>query len=290
MRGIILAGGTGSRLWPITRVISKQLLPVHDKPMVYYPLSVLMQAGVREILVISTPIDLPRFRELLGTGEQWGARFVFAEQPVPNGIAQAFVIGREFIGDDSVALILGDNLFLGDGLAPMLSAAATESRGATIFGYRVQDARRYGVAELDATGRVLSIEEKPAAPRSNVAVTGLYCFDNDVARIASALTPSARGEYEITDVNRAYLDRGALRMHLLERGSAWLDAGTYESLAEATALVAAVEKRQGLKIACPEEIAFRQGWIDRAQLTALATAMGTNGYADYLRRVSRSAL
>lgn len=287
MKGIILAGGSGTRLWPITRAVSKQLLPVYDKPMVYYPLSVLMLAAIREILVISTPTDLPRFRDLLGDGTQWGVRFTYAEQAVPNGLAQAFVIGREFIGSDPVSLVLGDNIFYGDTLTGLAREATAQKTGATIFGYRVHDPERYGVAEMDAAGNVLSIEEKPLKPRSNYAVTGLYFYDNDVIDIAAKLKPSARGEYEITDVNREYLRRGALRMRVLGRGTAWLDTGTHDTLHEASSYVATIEKRQGLKIACPEEIAFHQGWIDTAQLQSLASAMRNNPYGEYLARLAR---
>ena len=287
MKGIILAGGTGSRLWPITYTVSKQLLPVYDKPMIYYPLSVLMQAGIREILVISTPEDLPRFRHLLNDGAQWGIRFEYAEQAVPNGLAQAFVIGRQFIGRDSVSLVLGDNIFYGDTIAPLVREASAHEKGATVFGYRVRDPERYGVAEIDAEGRVLSIEEKPRNPRSDYAVTGLYFYDNDVVDIAKSLKPSARGEYEITDVNLAYLRRGTLRMRVLGRGTAWLDTGTHDTLHEASSYVATIEKRQGLKIACPEEIAFQSGWIDNAQLEQLAKRMQKNSYGEYLARLAR---
>lgn len=289
MKGIILAGGTGSRLWPITRTVSKQLLPVYDKPMIYYPLSVLMLGEIREILVISTPADLPRFRELLGDGAQWGIRFEYAEQAVPNGLAQAFVIGREFIGTDPVGLVLGDNIFYGDTVTPLVREAIAQKAGATVFGYWVHDPERYGVAEIDAAGNVLSIDEKPAAPRSNYAVTGLYFYDNAVVEIAASLEPSARGEYEITDVNREYLRRGALRMRVLGRGTAWLDTGTHDTLLEASSYVATIEKRQGLKIACPEEIAFHNGWIDAGQLSVLAARMRNNPYGDYLDRLVRDA-
>lgn len=287
MKGIILAGGTGSRLWPITHAVSKQLLPVYDKPMVYYPLSMLLLAEIREILVISTPTDLPRFRDLLGTGESWGVRFEYAEQAVPNGLAQAFVIGRSFIGSDRVALVLGDNIFYGDTVTADVHEAVAHNSGATIFGYRVRDPERYGVAEIDTDGKVLSIEEKPMHPKSNYAVTGLYFYDNDVVDIAADLLPSQRGEYEITDVNREYLRRGLLRMRLLGRGAAWLDTGTHEALHDAASYVATIEKRQGLKIACPEEIAFRHGWITAAQLTALAARMPNNPYGEYLATLLR---
>jgi glucose-1-phosphate thymidylyltransferase len=270
--------------------VSKQLLPVYDKPMVYYPLTTLMMGEIREILVISTPMDLPRFRELLGDGSQWGVRFSYAEQAIPNGLAQAFVIGREFIGRDRVSLVLGDNIFYGDTLTGLLREAGAQRQGATIFGYRVRDPERYGVAEMDAAGNVLSIEEKPAAPKSDYAVTGLYFYDNDVLDIAASLEPSARGEYEITDVNREYLRRGTLRMRVLGRGTAWLDTGTHDTLHEASSYVATIEKRQGLKIACPEEIAFHNGWIDAAQLGVLASRMGRNNYAEYLARIARDGV
>jgi glucose-1-phosphate thymidylyltransferase len=285
VKGIVLAGGSGTRLYPVTRVVSKQLLPVYDKPMVYYPLSALMLAGIRDVLVISTPHDLPRFRELLGDGARWGMAFDYAEQPSPDGLAQAFVIGRSFVGDDRVALVLGDNIFYGDGLVAMLQRAAARPEGATIFAYRVADPRRYGVAEVDAAGRVVSIEEKPAAPRSNFAVTGLYFYDNAVLDIAASLRPSARREYEITDVNAEYLRRGTLHVELFGRGYAWFDTGTHRSLQEASNFIEAIQSRQGLMVASPDEIAFRAGYIDSAQLLRLAEECGRSSYGEYLRAV-----
>lgn len=288
MKGIVLAGGSGSRLYPTTLGVCKQLLPVYDKPMVYYPLSVLMLAGIRDILVISTPADLPRFRCIFGDGGRLGLSFSYVEQPEPRGLADAFIVGRDFIGKDPVCLILGDNIFFGHGLTDLLrKAAADVSRegGATVFGYPVQDPQRYGIIEFDARGRAVSIEEKPAVPRSNVAVTGLYFYDNDVVGAAAGLVPSARGELEITDVNRRYLEQGRLRVELLGRGYAWLDTGTHDSLLEAAEFIATLEKRQGLKIACLEEIAYRLGYIDREQFEACAESLKASRYGAYLRGV-----
>jgi glucose-1-phosphate thymidylyltransferase len=282
MKGIILAGGSGTRLHPITLGISKQLMPVYDKPMVYYPLSTLMMSGIRELLVITTPEDQDQFRRLLGDGSQWGIQIHYAGQPRPEGLAQAFVIGADFIGDDSVALVLGDNIFYGTGLGTALKNN-TEVVGGTIFAYHVTDPTAYGVVEFDEQGRAISIEEKPAAPKSNYAVPGLYFYDNDVVAIARTLTPSARGELEITAVNNAYLERGDLTVTVLERGTAWLDTGTFESLMDASQFVSVVESRQGLKIGCPEEIAWRNGWIDDAQLAAAGEALTKSGYGGYLK-------
>jgi glucose-1-phosphate thymidylyltransferase len=287
MKGIILAGGSGSRLYPATLVISKQLLPVYDKPMIYYPLSILMLAGMRDILVISTPAHLPLFRQLLGDGSQWGMHFSYAEQPQPAGLAQAFLIGRPFVGHDAVALILGDNIFYGQGLSQALQQVTRRAEGATIFGYWVKDPERYGVVELDAQGRAVSLEEKPAQPRSHYAVTGLYFYDNRVLDIAAQVRPSARGELEITDVNKAYLDMGALQVHIWGRGTAWLDMGTQESLLQAANFIEAVESRQGLKIACVEEVAYRMGYIDAAQVVQLAQPMRQTSYGQYLLQLVR---
>lgn len=284
MKGIVLAGGSGTRLYPITKGVSKQLLPIYDKPMVYYPISVLMLAGIRDILIISTPFDLPAFKRLLGDGSEFGVHFSYAEQPSPDGLAQAFIIGERFIGDDSVCLVLGDNIFQGNGLSTLLREAVhdTESGKSTVFGYWVADPERYGVAEFDQCGNVLSIEEKPKKPKSNYAVVGLYFYPNSVVRVAKQIKPSARGELEITSVNQAYLAEGNLKVKLLGRGFAWLDTGTHDSLAEASTFIEVIEKRQGLKIACLESIAFEKGWIDADQLRRIAQPMAKNPYGQYL--------
>jgi glucose-1-phosphate thymidylyltransferase len=286
-KGIILAGGSGTRLYPVTNVISKQLLPVYDKPMIYYPLSTLMLAGIRDILVISTPQDTPRFCQLLGDGHQWGINLHYAVQSSPDGLAQAFVIGREFLAEGPAAMVLGDNVFYGHNLKSALMRAGERTSGATIFAYVVGDPERYGVVEFDSQGRAVSLEEKPKVPKSRYAVTGLYFYDARVADLAASLKPSARGEYEITDLNRKYLELGDLNVEVLGRGFAWLDTGTHESLLEASQFIETVEKRQGLKVACPEEIALRQGYINEEQLQRLSDAMGNNGYRDYLRDVLR---
>jgi glucose-1-phosphate thymidylyltransferase len=287
MKGIVLAGGSGTRLHPLTLSVSKQLLPIYDKPMIYYPLSALMLAGIREILVITTPEDAAQFRRLLGDGGQWGIALSYAVQPRPEGLAQAFVIGRDFVGADRVALVLGDNIFFGHGLSGLLQSACGRAHGATVFGYEVSDPERYGVVAFDAAGRVIGIEEKPARPRSRFAVTGLYFYDNDVLEIAAGVRPSARGELEITDVNRAYLARGDLHVEKMGRGFAWLDTGTFDSLIQAGQFVQTIEARQSLKIAAPEEIAWRNGWITDADLDALANALEKSGYGDYLRGLTR---
>ncbi len=289
MKGIVLAGGSGTRLYPVTRALSKQLLPVYDKPMIYYPLSVLMLANIREILIISTPEDLDRFRLLLGDGSQWGLQIEYAVQPRPEGLAQAFLLGKEFLAGDGCCLILGDNIFFGHNLPQILGNAAARGEGASIFAYQVSDPERYGVVEFDAAGKVISVEEKPLTPKSNYAITGVYFYDNNIVEVAEQIKPSVRGELEITDVNRIYMERGQLNVELLGRGFAWFDTGTHDSLLDAANYIHTIEQRQGLKISCPEEIAYRLGWINESQLEETVKRIGKSSYATYLRRLLQEA-